>query len=105
LAGDEGALNDAQQALDDALAPYIKGQNCRIGFVLISSNAPDVPTGANLSKRIGAMIEQDFPQLLPEPANGGDQKLAFDSVALPGATPSGQVELLLFLSSGCQPAG
>jgi hypothetical protein len=105
LSGDDGAIEEARNQLDGALGPYLNGDSCRIGFVLISSRSEGLGEGVQLSERIGGLIESDFQQLLPEPANGGDQKLAYESIALPGTSPVGEVELLLFLSSGCQPAG
>jgi hypothetical protein len=108
LQGNQGALDDARDELDRVLAKYINGQNCRIGFVNISSSAPDVGTGSDLSERIGQLIEDEFPPLLPQPANGDNQQnlqLAFEAIALPGVSPSGQVELQLVMSAGCQPAG
>ena len=106
LQGSQNALEDARDELDRVLAKYINGQNCRIGFVLISSNAPDVGSGSDLSERIGTLIQEEFPQLLPQPANGDNQQqqLAFEAIALPGVSPTGQVELQLFMSAGCQPA-
>lgn len=103
--GENDAVNDAIQELDAALAPYLQGESCRIGFVLISSSAPTIDQGTQLSDAVAQLIEEEFPQLLPEPAEGNDLQLASESIALPGALPTGQVELLLFLSSGCEPAG
>jgi hypothetical protein len=105
LSGDDGAIEEARNQLDSALGPYLNGESCRIGFVLISSRSEGLGEGVQLSERIGGLIESEFQQLLPEPANCGDQKLAYESIALPGTSPVGEVELLLFLSSGCQPAG
>jgi len=105
LNGDDSALADARDALDSVLAPYMQGQSCRIGFVNISSRAPDIGQGVQLSDRIAQMIEDEFPQLLPEPAEGNNPQLASESIALPNTTPTGEVELQLFLSSGCEPAG
>ncbi|HWV36004.1 MAG TPA: hypothetical protein VNZ55_10230 [Thermomicrobiales bacterium] len=105
IRGDTSALDDARDALDAALAPYMSGQACRIGFVNISSRAPDIGQGIQLSDRMAELIETDFPQLLPEPPEGETPRLASESIALPNTTPSGEVELQLFLSSGCEPAG
>jgi hypothetical protein len=105
LNGDEDALEDARNELDSVLGSYMRGQSCRVGFVNISSRAPDIGQGIQLSERIADLIEEEFSQLLPEPADGGDPQLASESIALPNTTPTGEVELQLFLSSGCEPAG
>lgn len=104
LQGDQDALDDARQRLEDVLTPYLEAESCRIGFVLISSGAPEIGQGVQLSDRIGQMIEDEFPELLPEPAQGNEPALASESIALIGSTPNGEVQLLLFLSAGCQPA-
>lgn len=105
LNGDEDALDEARDALDDVFAPYMQGQTCRVGFVNISSRAPELGQGVQLSDRIAEMIAADFPQLLPDPPEGEQPQLASESIALPNTTPTGEVELQLFLSSGCEPAG
>lgn len=105
LNGDEDALAEARNALDSVLAPYLQGQSCRIGFVNISSRAPDIGQGIQLSDRIAELIEDEFPQLIPQPADGGSPQIASESIALPNTTPTGEVELQLFLSSGCDAAG
>lgn len=105
LGGDAGAIEDARQALGTALTPYIEGQNCRIGFVLISSRAADLGDGVDLSEAIGEIIQEDFPQLLPEPADGSEPQLLSEAIAFPGTDPVGEVQLQMFLSVGCQPAG
>lgn len=104
VSGNDEALDDARGELEDALAPYLQSESCRIGFVNISSRAPDIGQGIQLSDAIAQLIEDDFPQLLPEPAEGDQAQLASESIALPNTTPSGEVELQLFLSSGCEPA-
>jgi hypothetical protein len=105
LSGDDDAIAEARDQLNSALGPYLNGESCRLGFVLISSRSGDLGEGVQLSERIGGLIESEFPDLLQEPANGSDRKLAYESIALPNTTPVGEVELLLFLSSGCQPVG
>lgn len=104
LQGDNDALDDARQALENVLEPYLEAESCRIGFVLVSSGAPEIGQGVQLSDRIALMIEEEFPELLPEPAEGSDRVLASESIALIGSTPNGEVQLLLFMSAGCQPA-
>jgi hypothetical protein len=105
LQGDQGALDNARDQLESVLTPYVESASCRIGFVLISSGAPEIGQGVQLSDRIGQLIEAEFPELLPEPANGNQPALVSESIALIGSTPNGEVQLLLFMSSGCQPAG
>lgn len=105
IGGNGQALDDARDEIESALAPYLQSESCRIGFVNISSRAPDIGQGIQLSDAIAQIIEDDFPQLLPEPAEGSQPQLASESIALPNTTPSGEVELQLFLSSGCEPAG
>ncbi len=105
IAGDGDAVEEARQELNSVLAPYVRGQNCRIGFVNISSRSSELGQGVQLSDAIAGIIEQDFQQLLPEPTEGGSPQLASESIALPGTDPVGEVQLQLFLSAGCQPAG
>lgn len=102
---DQSALRDARDELDNVFATYMQGQSCRIGFVNISSRAPDIGQGIQLSDAIADLIESDFPQLLPAATDDGTPQLASESISLPNTTPSGEVELQLFLSSGCEPAG
>lgn len=103
LQGDDEALDDARQSLQNVLTPYLEAESCRLGFVLVSSGAPEIGQGVQLSDRIAQMIEDEFPELLPEPAEGNDPALASESIALIGSTPNGEVQLLLFTSSGCEP--
>ena len=103
--GDQAALDKARDELDDVFGSYLQGQSCRVGFVNISSRAPDIGQGIQLSDAIADLIESDFPQLLPAAADDGTPQLASESIALPNTSPSGEVELQLFLSSGCEPAG
>lgn len=105
LSGDSGAIDDARQELGTVLAPYVEGQDCRIGFVLISSRSGDLGSGVELSDAIAELIQESFPQLLPAPTDGSEPQLASESIAYPGTSPEGEVELLLLVSTGCQPAG
>lgn len=99
--GEEGAEDDARDELQGVFDKYIQGDTCRLGFVLITSNSPDLSSGVQLSKNIGRIIETQFPDVLPEPTEGDDPTLAGDYVANPGASPSGEVELTMLLSTGC----
>ncbi|MCA9835011.1 MAG: hypothetical protein KC435_13745 [Thermomicrobiales bacterium] len=105
IAGDEDALADARDELHRVLDPYADSETCRIGFVLISSRAPELGQGIQLSDAIAAMIPDEFPDLLPTSSDGGSPTLASESIALPGTTPTGEVQLLLFMSAGCEPTG
>jgi len=105
LSGDGGAIEDAVAELESALQPYIDGQNCRIGFVNIASRAGSVGDGVSLSNAIAEIINDEFPEVLPDPPDDAEPQLASISLSYPGTSPEGEVELLLLLSSGCQPAG
>lgn len=105
IAGDEDALDDAREELHRVLDPYVNSESCRIGFVLISSRAPTIGEGIQLSDTIATLIPQEFPGLLPTTADGSTPTLASESIALPNTTPTGEVQLLLFLSAGCEPVG
>lgn len=104
ISGDSDAVDGARDALNRAFGPYLEGQNCRIGFVNISSRSNELRSGVELSEAIGELIQSEFPQLIPEPADGSQPELASEAIALPGTTPEGEVQLQLFLSAGCQPA-
>lgn len=105
LQGDDGAMDEARDELHRVLDPYANSGTCRIGFVLISSRAPELGQGVQLSDAIAVLIPEEFPDLLPLTADGEAPTLASESIALPGTTPSGEVQLLLFLSAGCEPTG
>ncbi|HYJ13287.1 MAG TPA: hypothetical protein VEW66_06830, partial [Thermomicrobiales bacterium] len=105
LSGDEDAITEAEDELDRVLGQYVEGTSCRIGFLNVSSRAPDIGQGVQLSTAIADLIEQEFPELLPEPADGSSPVLTSNPIAYPNTTPVGEVELQLFLSAGCEPAG
>lgn len=105
LAGDKDAISEARAELHRVLDPYANSETCRIGFVLISSRAPELGDGVQLSDQIAVLIPEEFPGLLPLTADGSKPTLASESIALPGTTPTGEVQLLLFLSAGCEPSG
>jgi len=105
LAGDDDAVEDARAQIERALEPYVDGENCRIGFVNISSGAGSVGQGVQVSEQVAGIIESDFAELLPEATDGESPQLASNAIALTGSNSQGQVQLQLFLSSGCQPAG
>lgn len=103
IQGDGDALDEARDELHRVLDPYADSATCRIGFVLISSRAPELGQGVQLSDAMAVLIEDEFPGLLPRTADDTEPTLASESIALPNTTPSGEVQLLLFLSAGCQP--
>jgi hypothetical protein len=104
LSGDEGATDDAIEELHGVLDKYLEGNSCTLGFVNISTRAPDVPTGSQTSERIAQLIEQEFPELLPTD-DDGSPSLANVPIAYPGTSPTGEVELQMFVNNGCQPTG
>ena len=103
LAKETAAMNEAHEELARALAPYADGKTCRIGFALISSRSNSLGDGVELSHAVATMIEDDFPQLLPDGPKGTAPQLVSESIALPGTTPVGEVQIQLFLNQGCQP--
>lgn len=105
LAGNADAIADAEAELDRVLGKYVNGDSCRIGFVNISSRAGDIGQGVQLSSAVADLIQDQFPELLPEPADGSSPVLTSNPIAYPNTTPVGEVELQLFLSAGCEPAG
>jgi len=104
LAGDDDAIDDAVDSIGDALQPYLESDSCRVGFVLITSRSNELGQGVQLSDAIAGLIQQEFPEILPEPADGSEPQLASESIARPNSSPVGEVELTLFLNSGCEPA-
>lgn len=105
VGGNGDAVDEAINELEAAFGPLLDGENCRIGFVLISSRSNDLGEGVELSRAIAGLIQEEFPELIPEPADGSAPELLSESIALPGTSPVGEVQLQLLLSSGCQPAG
>ncbi|MGC4106386.1 MAG: hypothetical protein QM753_08530 [Thermomicrobiales bacterium] len=105
VSGNQQAVSSARQQLDQVFQKYTNGSTCQIGFALISSRASDIGSGIQLSDAIAALISDEFPQLLPVNADGSQGRLISESIALPGTTPVGEVQLQLFFNSGCSPAG
>ncbi len=103
--GDDEALEEARNELHRVLDPYANSGTCRIGFVLLSSRAPTIGEGIELSDAMAGLIQSEFPGLLPLTADGETPTLASESIALPNTTPTGEVQLLLFMSAGCEPTG
>lgn len=105
LQGDDDAEEEARAELRRVLDPYANSETCRIGFVLLSSRAPTIGEGIQLSDTMAGYIEEEFPGLLPRTVDDSAPTLASESIALPNTTPTGEVQLLLFLSAGCEPSG
>src|SRR5699024_8623405 len=61
LQGDDDAEEEAREELHRVLDPYANSETCRIGFVLISSRAPELGQGVQLSDEIATMIPEEFP--------------------------------------------
>lgn len=105
VSGNANDVNDARQQLSRVFQKYTNGQTCQIGFVLISSRSNDIGSGIQLSDAVAKLIADEFPNLLPVGADGNRGNLISESIALPGTSPVGEVQLQLFFNSGCTPAG
>ncbi len=104
LANNASAISDAKGELDRVFAKYVNGQTCQVGFALISSRAQELGQGVQLSDAIAGLIQSELPQILPKQSSGSPGQLISESIALPGTTPVGEVQLQLFFNTGCQPA-
>ena len=104
LNNDATAISDAKKALDGVFTKYVNGESCQVGFALISSRSSELGQGVELSDAIAGLIQSDFATILPKDASGGTGRLISESIALPGTTPVGEVQLQLFLNTGCKPA-
>ncbi|MDP9370678.1 MAG: hypothetical protein M3Q03_20830 [Chloroflexota bacterium] len=88
--GDPAARDAARAELGRVLDKY--REECRVGFALTSGYAPGIGEGNQFADAINEILREDFPDLF------GDA--AFESVAFVDE-PDGQVEIRLFLFSGC----
>ncbi len=104
LANNASAISDAKGELDRVFAKYVNGQTCQVGFALISSRAQELGQGVQLSDAIAGLIQSELPQILPKQSSGSPGQLISESIAFPGTTPVGEVQLQLFFNTGCQPA-
>ena len=100
----DSANQEAIAALHSVLDKYANGTNCKIGFMNISTNSPDVAIGSQTSDRLAGLIQDEFPDLLLS-IDGQEPALAFVAIANTGGQPVGEVELQLFVNFGCQPSG
>src|SRR5690606_30578909 len=94
LSGDSDAVEDAEQMISETFAPYVE-EECQAGFVLTSSRAPELGQGVQLSDEINQMLVSTVPEVFSEDTT------AFESVAYPGTTPTGEVFLNIFFYAGC----
>lgn len=104
LSNNASAISDAKGELDRVFAKYVNGKTCTIGFALISSRSQELGQGVQLSDAIAGLIQSELPQILPTQTSGNPGKLLSESIALPGTTPVGEVQLQLLFYGGCQPA-
>lgn len=95
--GDRDAVEDAENALASAFEPYLDDAGCTLGFALISSRSNELGQGVQLSESMGELIEEAFPWLLP----AGSDELLFESIALPGTEPVGEVQIQAFFYDAC----
>jgi hypothetical protein len=94
LSGDAGALDDASETITDTFQEYADADGCQAGFVLTSSRAPELGQGVQLSNAVNELLAETIPEVFAE--------TAFEGIALPNTTPSGEVILQIFLFSGCE---
>ncbi len=99
--GDRDAIDDAEDALASAFAPYLDDPSCTVGFALISSRSSDLGQGVQLSDAMGELIQEAFPSLIP----AASDDLLFESIALPGTEPVGEVQMDVFFYDACGPLG
>jgi len=104
LNGSQDATDDAIEELHDIFDPYAEAGTCEIGFVNIATRAPQLGTGVQASERVAELIEQEFPDLIPQ-SDDGTSSLPNVPLAYPGTSPSGEVELQMFVNNGCNPGG
>lgn len=93
LSEDEAAIQEAQEEISDVFGPYAESGDCRAAFVLTSSRAAELGNGVELSREVNRLLVETVPDVFEE--------TAFESIALPGTQPEGEVILQVFLFSGC----
>jgi hypothetical protein len=97
LAGDDGAISEAEDKIRETFQSYADADGCQAGFVLTSARAPDLGQGVQLSTRFNELLRSTMPDVFGE--------TAFEGIALPNTSPSGEVILQIFLYSGCDLIG
>ena len=92
VSGDTGAIEDAEQIISETFQPYVD-EDCRAGFVLITSRAPSITEGLALSSAVSELLGSAMPEVFSDTGTEG--------ISAPGTSPSGEVILQLFLNAGC----
>ncbi len=99
LSNDPDAIEDAEQEIEETFQPYIDAGNCHAGFVLLSSRAPDIGSGNQLSEEVFELLVATAPEVFAETDTFGQS--GFETVALPNTSPTGEVLMQVFLYAGC----
>jgi hypothetical protein len=99
LTGDSGAIDSARQEITETFQRYVDADGCHAGFVLLSGRAPDIGTGNELAERVFELMVETVPEVFGETDTYGES--GYETVALPGTSPEGEVLIQVFLYSGC----
>ncbi|MGC4190778.1 MAG: PQQ-binding-like beta-propeller repeat protein [Thermomicrobiales bacterium] len=100
IAGDAQAIQQLDGKLQRVLAPYVETGTCQIGFVLISTKAPDISTGIQASDAVAERTSAVAPSLIPAGSNGRGE-LVSESITLLDQDPASEVQLEIFVNQGC----
>lgn len=90
LDDDEQALDEARAELDREFGSYTEA--CRAAVVITYGHAPSVGEGVQLARRINALLSEEYPGVFGE--------TGFRDISS-GVDPFGQVEMEVFLYTGC----
>lgn len=90
LDGDEQALDQAREELQREFGSYTAA--CRAAVVITYGHGPSVAEGVELARRMNALATEEFPAIFAE--------TGFRDISS-GVDPFGQVEMEVFLYSGC----
>ena len=99
LSGDQDAVEEAEQEIAETFQPYVDAENCHAGFVLLSGRAPDIGTGNQIAEEVFELMVSTVPEVFAETETYGQS--AYETVALPGSEPTGEIVMQVFLYSGC----
>ena len=88
LAGDEDAINDAKDAISEAMVDYT---DCRVGISLTFGWDPDVGTGTQIADIINGLLPEVEPEMFED--------AAYQNFANIG--PTGTVDFQLYFFRGC----
>lgn len=99
LDGNPDAVEDAEQEIAETFQPYAEAENCHVGFVLLSGRAPDIGTGNQIAEEVFELMLSIVPEVFAETDTFGQS--AYETVALPGSEPTGEVVMQVFLDSAC----